>query len=256
MEFDGFKVTPIGDAKLSIENGLLRVSNISDSGFDGVLININDAKGYNIQYSKMSQMSENNAVLRSTSFMKNGLGQVSAFSESYKRYDKNLDKILFGFNASYLPKEFNVLGSLGGKTVFDINSSDLEIIDTEADEPQFVPWGLLWNIGKWAWGIFSAGMTIKEIYDSLTSHQTVTVDEIVTYDGHLIGYDVCVTYDPIPFELMINQKSFTIEEFSIKYKKECPEHFIDKDLFKFSLIGEQITACNMPYFEIESINKL
>ena len=38
MEFNGFRVFPVGQAELSIENNLLRVSNISDSGFDGILI--------------------------------------------------------------------------------------------------------------------------------------------------------------------------------------------------------------------------
>ena len=57
-------------------------------------------------------------------------------------------------------------------------------------------------------------------------------------------------------EIIVNQKPFTIEDLSVKYTLECPEYFKDKKAFRCSLIGEQITACNMPYFEITSINKL
>lgn len=255
MEFNGFKVTPIGNAELSIENEMLRVSNLSDSGFDGVIINVNDAKGYDIQYPKMTQMSEHNAVLRSTSFMKDEQGQVTAFSETFKRYDKRLDKVLFGFNASYLPKEFNILGRLGKEIVFDINSLDLEIIDTEGDEPQYAPWVVFWHIGKWAWRAFSAAMTLKEVYDMIVSHQTVSVKEMLDDRGNLTGWEVDVVFDPVPFELMINQKKYDIEDLIIRYKMECPEYFKDKNSYKTSLIGEQITACNMPYFEIKSIEK-
>ena len=54
---------------------------------------------------------------------------------------------------------------------------------------------------------------------------------------------------------MINQKKYDIEDLIIRYKMECPEYFKDKNSYKTSLIGEQITACNMPYFEIKSIEK-
>ena len=261
MEFQGFKITPIGESKLSIDNGILRVSNISDSGLDGVLINTNGVKGYNIEYSEMSQMTEHNAILRSTSLMKNSFGEIITISDVCKRYDKNTNKILFGINASYLPEKFNILGNLDGKTIFDLEGSDLEgsdleIIDTE--DPQYVaiPWKLIWKLAKKAWGYFSAGYTLKDIYDSLRSKQTVTTSELVDNEGHLYGYNVNVTYDPIPFEIIVNQKPFTIEDLSVKYTLECPEYFKDKKAFRCSLIGEQITACNMPYFEITSINKL
>ena len=39
-------------------------------------------------------------------------------------------------------------------------------------------------------------------------------------------------------------------------KSRTTKYFKDKKAFRCSLIGEQITACNMPYFEITSINKL
>ncbi len=39
MQFDGFKISPCGNAVLTIDNNVLTISGITNSGLDGVLIN-------------------------------------------------------------------------------------------------------------------------------------------------------------------------------------------------------------------------
>lgn len=53
MIFQGFEVTPLGNALLQIDNGVLRVSNIGSSGLDGVMVNVNGSNNYGIGLNAM-----------------------------------------------------------------------------------------------------------------------------------------------------------------------------------------------------------
>jgi len=48
MKYKNFDVTPVGNATLQIQENKLVVSNIGDSGVDGVQINSNDIGNYKI----------------------------------------------------------------------------------------------------------------------------------------------------------------------------------------------------------------
>src|SRR5690606_26584653 len=126
LEFNGFKIYPTGNAKLSIENGILRISEISETGLDGILIDTNGSDKYTINFNELAMISENKGVLKTSTLERNKLGQVITSFESFKWYDETSDKVILGYNTAYLPKQFTVFGKLNGKDVFNINNTDLK----------------------------------------------------------------------------------------------------------------------------------
>ncbi len=113
------------------------------------------------------------------------------------------------------------------------------------------------EICKKIWGIISTIVTAKDIHDNIHSTEHVKVDEMLNETGkHVIGWEVEVLYDPIPFDVTINDKEFTIDTLGFNYINHIPNEFIENRSFLYHLVGEQITAFNVPYFEIEDIEKL
>lgn len=54
MKFKNYEVTPLGNAKLSINgNGNLVVENLDNSGLNGVMIHNNGNKGIHIEYNPL-----------------------------------------------------------------------------------------------------------------------------------------------------------------------------------------------------------
>ncbi len=257
MNFKNFDVFPIGNAELSIVSNKLRVCNKSNSGCDGVFIQNKDGKNLCISYAQMSQISEDNSTLRTSSLMRDGLGRVFTFSETSKRYDKKKDSILFGTNFSFLQNDFKIKGYLNNNTVFDFSNQDIEIIDTETNnEPIYYafPWI---QIGKIIWRVLEIGLTLKELYDRIFSKQTVIVNEILDPQTlQFTGYEIEVIYDPIPFDIDVNKKTYKVDSISFCCKNLIPKHLIGKESAKCCLIGEQVTMYNIPYIEIENIEYL
>ena len=62
MQFNGFEVYPCGNAVLSTANGVLTVSGISNTGLDGVLIKIDSADNYVVNFGTMPSIAQNNGV--------------------------------------------------------------------------------------------------------------------------------------------------------------------------------------------------
>ncbi len=258
MEFKGFQVFPMGEAKLSIVDSKLRVENITDSGLDGVVINTRGYKEYNIYYSNMPQISSANASIRNASLWQNSIGQIVTFAEGTKVYNKDIDSVFFGLNASLLPNNFSILGQLEGKEVFSFTNDDISIIDIDNDKEEvvvnYIPWRLVGKIAKYLFDAISYIMMAKNFYDEVHSEEKVKVKEILDESHrYLIGYEVEVTYDPLPFEATINERKFIIDSVSVKYQNIIPEQLRGKKSSIYSLVGEQITAYSIPYFDIENI---
>jgi hypothetical protein len=110
MEFNGFRVFPVGQAELSIENNLLRVSNISDSGLDGILIE--QAENCTVNFNSLPQLAEYNGVLSASTIKRNALGHVVTSVQAFTWYDEKIDRIVFGYNSSYLPRKYTIYGNL------------------------------------------------------------------------------------------------------------------------------------------------
>ena len=75
MEFSGFNVYPIGNAELEIVDGELKVSNVLESGFDGILIDTKGLLEYTINFGDLSSIPDRNGVLKISTLAKNKLNQ-------------------------------------------------------------------------------------------------------------------------------------------------------------------------------------
>jgi hypothetical protein len=244
LEFNGFKIYPVGKAKLSIEDRVLRVSEISDSGLDGILIDTNGKGKYTINFGELATISENKGVLKTSTLEKNGLGQVITSFESFKWYDEKLDQILLGYNLDYLPKEFVVFGRLNGEKVFDIDSSDLRPINNRAQvliDPVTVTVVI---------AVVSIGVAI---WAALRTKKSVSITTHYDNQGHIVGYSRTITEDPVPFEVEVNGEIYTVDEVGIKYDEQVAENLIGNPAVEYTTIAEQITGVNLHSFEITSI---
>lgn len=259
MEINGLKITTTGDAKIeTLETGF-RVYNKSNSGFDGFSIYSPQGKGYSIKYGYMSHINEHNATLRSASLLHDELGHVSTFSETYKRYDKYSNNVIFGVNMAFLQNDFRILGLLDGKEIFNYGSDDIEVIEKSVvPNPTLfaIPWPLIWEGIKIAWNVFSVGFTAWTIYQAVKSEQTVTGHPIYIMgeDGnlHVVGHEITVTYDPIMFPINVNGESYNIDSIQFKYDRK---YYKQQDKSFFTFIGEQVTLYNIPYIDIEKISE-
>lgn len=246
MEFNGFKIYPVGNAKLNIEGNTLRVSEISDTGLDGILINTDGNEKFTVNFGELASIPENKGVLKTSTLERNGLGQVVTSFESFKWYDGNIDKVLLGYNLDYLPKEFKVFGRLDGKDVFEFDSSELKPINQKAQiliEPVTTTVVL---------AVIAIGVTV---WAALRTKKSVSTT--VHYDnrGHIVGYSRTVTEDPVPFEVEINGGTYTVSEVGIRYDEQIADNLIGNPAVEFKTIGEQITGVNLSSFEITSIQR-
>ena len=244
MEFNGFKIYPVGDAKLSIENDVLKVSDISDSGFDGILISTKDNNKYTVNFGNLSSISENNGVLKCTTLQKNKLNQIVTSFESFSWYDPKSKKVILGYNMDYIPNKFTVFGKLEGEIVYEFDNSELNPVSTNGlklIDPVTVTIVL---------GIVSIGVAI---WAELRTKKTVSTT--INYDahGHVVGYSRTITEDPIPFEVEVNGKFYTVDEVGIKYDEEVPLDLIGNPSVEYTTVAEQITGVNLSSFEITSI---
>lgn len=256
MEFKGFDVSSVGNARLEIVNDCLRVYNEGNTGLDGVVVHAWDKRraGYSIHYSDMKHVKQHNATIRSSSMLMDDKGQVTVIAETIKRYDAMKKNAVFGFNGAFLQNDFKIIGKLEGKEVFVIEENGLNL-NSKAPKPQVIPWPFIIKIGEYALAALDLALTGWDIYERIKSEQTVEVHPIYhfsedTGELHIIGYDVTVTYDPEPFPIEIGRTKFTIDTISVAYRGYYPKP--QKEL-KHHLVGEQVTLHNIPYIDIENI---
>ncbi len=245
MIFSGFEVFPVGKAKLEIKGETLKVSNISESGLDGVLVDTKGLLNYTIDFDQLSAIADNKGMLKTSTLSKNKLGQVTTTFESFKQCDKNGENIIIGYNRKLIPENFSVFGELKGKEVFCIDSSEIKPIEIESSKLDPATAAIII-------GIIKIGI---EIWKLLRSKKTSQVKVEYDADGNVTGMTVTYTEDPVPFEVEVNRKKYTIDNFGIKYNQKVPKERIGLPDSVFTPIAEQITGVNIPEFTITSIHK-
>lgn len=245
MEYNGFEVLPTGNADLSIlPNGNLKVSNILDSGLDGVLINVENKGNYTIHFGDLSSISQNQGVLKTATLNKNPLGQVVPFFESFKWFDPSTNKISLGYNLDLLPNEFNVFGKLEGGEVFNVNSSDLPI-PPDDDQPTAILGTII--------SLIAVGVSIWALLRTKkTASATIEYDS----QGNFAGATVTISEDPTPFEVEVNNTIYLVDEVGIQYDLKIPQDLIGNPSIGYSIVAEQITGNNLSEFEITSIESV
>lgn len=244
MEYLGFDVYPVGNAQLEIINDELHVSNVSESGFDGVLVDTQGLLDYTINFGDLSVIPNRNGVLKSSVLSKNSLNQVVTFFESFEYCDENKENVVIGYNNDYLPDEFNIFGTLNGEEVFNIPSS--EIIPVNKSNVKVDPVTVTIVLGLITIGI--------SIWKELRSKEKTTVTVNYDAEGNITGTTVSITKDPVPFEIVVNGNTYTVDNFGIKYDNNYPAHLIGDPSVDFLPIGTQITGYNLSEFVITSIN--
>lgn len=244
MEFNKFTVTPVGNAKLSVVDNKLKVSNISETGLDGVLIEINDLSDYTINFGNLSSIPEFQGVLKTTTLAKNPLGQVVTSFESFKWFNKETNMVKLGYNSDYLPENYNVFGKLNEKLIFDFNNSDLSGRNNGTQSK-----AILGIIGI----IVSVIAVAVSVWKELRTKKKTTTTKNYDAKGNLTGYSVTVTEDPKPFEVLVNGEYYTVDEVGINYNLKIPSNLIGNPSVDYNTIGEQITGFNLSEFEITSI---
>lgn len=256
MKFKGFNVFPIGKAKLSINNEVLKVDNIGNSGLDGILIefdyNENPEDNHTIHFNDLSTLKKNKSIFKTATLRRNFFGQVVTSFESFKWYDETKQRTIFGYNSRFLPEKFQIFGKLEGNNVFEINNENLIESNYPIDPNNNPPIGCPWVIIGAVAAVVSAGVAIYEALK--TEKRTIIVDN---YDanGKLISRTTSVVEDPKPFEIEVNGQKFMVDEFGIKYDEKYPEEtgLMDNLTLRTRVVGEMITGYNLSCFEITSI---
>lgn len=253
MNFHGFDVTPVGNAKVQMQEGRLVVSNIDDSGLDEVLVkktkNTND--NYKIVFSKSPDISRRNSFVKYTTLFKNRLDFPFTFSERIVWYDPKSERVVMGYNHELLPKRFDLVGYLDGEVVFDI-----EVDKDDPPAPVFGP--VFWYWFQIAGGFAGMITFVLEMFDRLSpTSESLPHYYLDPHDGrcHKIGY--IDTEDPEPFEVYVDNKAYTVNQVGIKFEQKLDpplpagsEHTLPTSY------GTMITAANIGSFTISSIERI
>ena len=244
MEFNGFKIYPIGNAKLNIENDVLRVSGISNTGLDGVLIDTQGRENYTVNFGQLGMIAERKGVLKTSTLKRNKLNQVVTSFESLKWLDEEKGKIISGYNLDYLPEDFTVFGKLEGENVFEIPGSDLGLNEDTKYTVAWIPIATL---------IVSAIAVAVTIWSELRTKKTTSTKTFKDAEGNVTKTEETVSEDPVPFEIEVNGKFYTVDEYGIKYERNIPDELIGNPMVEYETIAEQITGFDLGEFEITSI---
>lgn len=247
MEYNGFEVYPVGKAKLTIDDGVLKVSEISDSGLDGVLIKTEGVESCVVNFGLLDCIVERRGVLKTQTLVKNSFGMVVPNFETFKWYDQDADKVIFGYNAGLLPKSYKFVGTLNGETVFDFDNGDLDPADPDFPLPP--PISALWGVVIGLLGV--AATVFVKVYSKTKTTTTANYNS----QGRLLGYTVVTEEDPIPFEVEVNGQTYTVNEVGIRYTMDLPEELVGQSSAEYSNVGEQITGTNLSEFTITSIER-
>lgn len=256
MMYDGFNVTPVGDATIQIQEGKLVVSNVGDSGLDGVLVRKIESSNdnYKITFSKTPDLSIQNSFVKYTTLFKNRLDFPFTLSERIVWYDSNTNKVIMGYNHGLLPQNFSLVGYLNGNAVFDIE------VDRDNPPPPVV--GLA-PAAFWFWfevvGGFAGMIALAlEIYDRLApTTETLPYYYLDPHDGKCYRIGWLETEDPTPFEVYVNKNVFIVDQVGIKSETDFNPHLpIGSENYFPTSYGTMITAAKIGEFTITSIETI
>lgn len=114
LEFNGLIHYPMGDAELSIKDNQLHVSNISKSGFDGVQIDTNYSKVWDLKMSEVSLLKGDSINFR---FLGMDMENRTKVNGELALTEVN-GQIQLVVNSWLLPKTVRIIGQNKGEEVF------------------------------------------------------------------------------------------------------------------------------------------
>lgn len=128
LEFMGLKHYPIGQAKLETTDKGLSISNIGDSGLDGVAIRTNGIEDLDISFLPQEMTNEKSYTFNLIG--EDGFGRIKTMNQqsiTLNPNDKNSN--LLSFNSYLLSKKVTILAEKDGKIIFE----------QEYDNPNYNP---------------------------------------------------------------------------------------------------------------------
>ncbi|WEK17935.1 MAG: hypothetical protein P0Y49_14125 [Candidatus Pedobacter colombiensis] len=210
----------------------------------GVLIKIENAEHYTVNFGPLGTIAQNNGVLKSAHLVKNSFGQVTTAYETFKWYNPTSNKVIFGYNAELLPPSYRIFGKLHDQLVFDLDNGEV----THSPDPGVPAPSAFWAL------IIAAAAVVAAVFDTLYSKTTTTTTKNYDANGNYTGGSTTTTTDPEPFEIEINGTTHMITDFGIKYDTIVPPELIGYPSTEPYSIGEQITGTNLSSFQITSIH--
>lgn len=243
IEFNGFEIYTIGNAKVSIIDERLRVDGITETGLDGIIINGTDKGDYTINFAEMPQLGNDGGILKVAKLAKNNKGQITTLLESFKAYNEKTKKVNVGYTSSYLTDNARIVGKLKGEKIFDKPLYDV----TE----KVIGLSTIIGIAGLVLSVISLAYAIWS--DLRTKEQQLV---LVRKDEKGNAYVEVIAYeDPEPFEVeLADGNKYLIDEYGIELRNYC-QGVLDDDYIAYIPVGEQITASNIGYFDILSIKK-
>ncbi|ROL55679.1 hypothetical protein D9V84_11050 [Bacteroidetes/Chlorobi group bacterium Naka2016] len=237
MIFQNFEVFPLGNAQLSITpEGHLLVSNIGNSGVDGVMINVLGHSDYKVHFSQIPSILQG-GVLQIITIGRNQLNQSAPTSEEVYWYEPRTNLVQFGYNMGLMPRYFTLFGELDGNRVFEIPK----------ENPLFSGAKAIWPIVA---AIASVVAAVAGVYSALkTTHHKRIIREYWP-NGNIKREDITEITDPQQFEIIVDGQSFLVDQWGIQYEYNFPE---ENDVKTYDNSAIQIVGYNLGSFEIISI---
>lgn len=240
--FDGFVIYPLGEAKVSVSENVLRVEGITNTGCDGILISAEDVNNLIVTFKELPQLCNSGCVLKTTSLVRNELGHVLSLAETFKWYDAKTNAVIIGYTSSYMAYSAEFYGKIKGEPVFCIPLEELYEIKAF---PIIAVAALVVAVASLSVQIWS------ELHTKTTTSETVHYDS----EGRIVGRSVTTSEDPKPFEIELNNgKHYLVDEYGIAWSENTSE-IKDFTLLGVVPFGEQITASGVTHFEITAIVK-
>lgn len=244
MFFQGFEVTPLGNAELNIVDGILKVSNIGSSGLDGVMVNVNGSNNYGIGLNARAALASGEFI-KTSRIAKNSLNQSVVVAEEFKWLDELTDRVQFGYNALLLPSKFKTVGFLNGESVFEYN----EILNS--GEPETNVRGVFTTLVLAVLAVAAVANKIAETHATKVYTKTIKL-----YDEHgkYIGKQDLLCQDPVPFEVVVHGNTHLVDTVGIQYESMIPTPLPeDTSIYDLDNVGVQIVGRNLGILEINSI---
>jgi hypothetical protein len=253
MQFEGFEVTSVGNATLSLSDNKLLVSDIGESGLDGVLINTEGHPKFKVHFSEFNITPENNGIVKYTTLMKSGFNQIYPVNEQFEWYEPEINKIVMGYNSRLLPETFHLVGYLDGNEVFDFEEEGDN--PTPAEESMFLAPLAVIAVASLVVGVASLAIAV---YDQLKPTQRPVKIYVKDANGNVVNVSCTYIKDPDPFEITVHNQTFIVNEVGIKKDViiDPPLEPTDQERYLPKNAGYMVTAARIGQFSITSIEDL
>lgn len=111
-----FNYSPLGKGKLKREKNSIQIENLSNSGLNGVAINVNGVESHQFQFKGINVDKENSVNI--SSFGLDTYGRLKCVGQQSFYYSPKHGGIMYAVNSKMLPKRISLIGKIKGKTVF------------------------------------------------------------------------------------------------------------------------------------------